>query len=265
VTILCYHAVEDDWPAPMSVQRAAFESQARWLAQHRRVLPLAEAVSRLGPSGRLARGECSLTFDDGFVSVFDYAFATLARYRLPATVFLVAETLTPAGRAVDWVDSPPSFPLRTMTLEQVLAMQDAGVQFGSHSYSHLDLTTLSYQDCVSDLTRSRTLLEDLLGRPVPFLAYPRGRHDEHVRRAAERAGFAYAFTLPESGERVGPLAVPRVGIHRGNSLSTLRLKSSRAYLPLRTSRLFPLAARVVKQGPARRGNPRSASEEIAGR
>lgn len=259
MTILCYHAVDNDWPSPMAVERTAFESQARWLSQHRRVLPLVDAVSRLKPSGRLPRGECALTFDDGFASVFDYAFETLTRYQLPATVFLVAETLTPAGRVVDWVDTPPGFPLRTMTLEQVLMMQDAGVQFGSHSYSHLDLTTLSYQDCVSDLTRSRTLLEDLLGRPVPLLAYPRGRHDEHVRRAAERAGFAYAFTLPESAERVGPLAVPRVGIHRGNNLSTLRLKSSRPYLPLRTSRFFPLAARVARRSAARVRNSLPAS------
>lgn len=246
MTILCYHAVDDRWRSPMAVEPAAFEHQARWLARHRRVLPLSEAVARLDATCRLPRGASAITFDDGFLSVHEHAFQTLVRHRLPATVFLVAETLTAAGRTVDWVDTPPAFPLRTMPVERVLEMQDAGVAFGSHSYSHLDLTTLSYDDCVSDLLGSRLLLEDVLGRPVTMLAYPRGRHDKQVRRAARQAGYTHAFTLPESAEGPGPLAIPRVGVHRGNGLSTVRLKSSRSYLPLRTHPAFPVAARALR-------------------
>jgi hypothetical protein len=73
-----------------------------------------------------------------------------------------------------------------------------------------------------------------LKRRVPFLAYPRGRHDDDVRKAAARAGYTHAFALPEEPEEPGPYAVPRIGIHRGNSVATVRVKSARAYLPVRT-------------------------------
>ena len=55
------------------------------------------------------------------------------------------------------------------------------------SLAHRDLTMLSDEECHRDLRESRELLEDLLGEPVPFLAYPGGRNDARVQRAAARA------------------------------------------------------------------------------
>ncbi len=236
MTILCYHAVDPAWAAPMSVDPADFARQADWLARHRTVLPLREALEQLDGSGRLRRGSVALTFDDGFTSVYEHALAVLQRHRLPATVFLVAQTLTPQGREVDWVRTPPAVPLRTLTRDQVLEMQDAGIDFQSHSWAHRDLPELDPDTCEQDLRESRELLEDLLGRPVHSLAYPRGLHDEKVRAAARRAGYRHAFALPEQTEPPGPYAVPRVGVHGGNSLQTVRLKCARSYLPLRHHR-----------------------------
>lgn len=247
MAILCYHSVEAGWSSPLAIPPEAFARHAAWLAMHRRVVPLHRAAEMSDASGRLPARTAALTFDDGFESLFEHALPVLVRHRLPATVFLVAETLTAGGRAVDWVDDPPPHPIRTLGREEVLEMQDAGVAFGSHSYSHRDLTSLSEEECERDLRESRLVLEELLGRPVPFLAYPRGRHDEHVRRAAARAGFTHAFALPEGLEPVGPMAVPRVGIYPGNGLLTLRAKASRWYLPVRTSPLFP-ALRMLARG-----------------
>ena len=233
MTILCYHAVEPGWHAPMSMEPADLAEHCAWLARRKSVVPLQDGVRRLDRSGRLPRGVTALTFDDGFSSLFQHAWPVLARHRLPATVFLVAQTLTDHGQPVDWVDSPPAHRLETLSLDQVREMQSAGIAFESHSYSHADLTSLSFETCVRDLRTSRELLESLLGRPVRLLAYPRGRHNDAVRSAARRAGFSHAFTLPENREPGGPYAVPRVGVYRGNGLNELRMKSARPYLRLR--------------------------------
>jgi len=245
MTILCYHSVEPGWASPLAVTPEAFAAHCAWL-ERRGVVELAEVAGRLDRSERPSGNLVALTFDDGFAALFDHAFPLLKRHRLPATVFLVAETLTPEGREVDWVDTPPPYPMRTLTLDQVLEMQEAGVRFGSHSFSHHDLTTLSDPACQDDLRRSRELLEDLLKQPVPFLAYPRGRHDPKVREAARRAGFTHAFTLPEAPEPAGPFAIARAGIYPGNGRSGLRVKSSPWYLAVRTSRVFPALRKVVK-------------------
>lgn len=251
MSILCYHTVQPGWESPLAVEPDEFARHCSWLARRRRVIPLGEAIPRLDRTGRLPRGLAALTFDDGFASLHAHAMPLLARYRLPWTVFVVAQTLTHQGQAVDWVDTPGSDPLVTLTVDQVLEMRDAGVDIQSHSFAHRDLTTLGFDECVRDLKDSRELLSTLLGRPVPLLAYPRGRQDEHVRRAAERAGYTHAFALPEHDPRPGPYALPRVGVYRGNGVGTLRVKAARSYLRARTDRRYPLVARAIRSARAR--------------
>lgn len=234
MSVLCYHAVEPCWDAPMSLEPDCFTSHLDWLLRHRTVVPVDEALERLPRSGRLRRRRVVLTFDDGFASVHEHAFPLLARHRVPATVFLVAKTLDGSGAAVDWVDHPPAHALRTLDEAQIHEMQDAGVRFESHSHAHADLTTLGYDACVADLRHGREVLESVLRRPVRLLAYPRGRHDADVRAAARRAGYTHAFALPEGREQAGPYAIPRVGVYHGNGTGSLRVKLTGAYQPLRT-------------------------------
>jgi peptidoglycan/xylan/chitin deacetylase (PgdA/CDA1 family) len=254
MTILCYHAVQPGWDAPISVIPRAFEEQMAWLAAHRTVVDLTAAVAAMDAKGRLPSGTAALTFDDGFASVHEHALPVLRRHALPATVFLVAETLTPAGRTVDWVDRPPpDGPPETLTIDQLHEMAEAGVRFGSHGFSHRRLPDLADHELEEDLRRSREVLAEVLGEASPFLAYPRGLHDGRVRRAAERAGFTHAFGLPERREQAGPYAVPRVGIYHGNDVRTMRIKLARWYLPARTSEAHRLVCRAIGRG----GSPAS--------
>jgi peptidoglycan/xylan/chitin deacetylase (PgdA/CDA1 family) len=251
VTILCYHSIDPKWESPLAVTPEAFAEHCAWLARSRRMLDLDTAVVQMDASGRLPRRTGVITFDDGLAPVFDLALPVLQKHGIPATVFLVAGTLTEAGHPVDWVDDPPAEPIRALTRDQVLEMRAAGVRFGSHSHAHRDLTALGEEECERDLRESREVLEDLLDSPVRHLAYPRGCHDERVRRAAARAGFTHGFTLPESSEPIGPLAIPRVGVYRGNGLLTLRAKASRLYPRLRTGRVLPAVRRMVRGNPGR--------------
>lgn len=234
MTVLCYHSVDPHWDHQLAVHSDGFADHLAWLARRRRVVDLRDAVGRIDHRGRLPRGTAALTFDDGFAALYEHAFPVLRAHRLPATVFLVAQTLAPGGKAVDWVDDVGDATLATLTLDQVLEMRDGGVDFQSHSYAHRNLPELGFAECVADLRESRELLADLLGRPVDMLAYPRGLHDEKVRAAAARAGYRCAFALPVSPEQPGAYALPRVGVYRGNGTTAVRVKCCASYLRVRT-------------------------------
>lgn len=256
MTVLGYHAVDPDWVSPLAITPATFARQCEWLARHRHPVGLSEAVRHVDRAGRLPGGMVVLTFDDGFASLADHAFPVLAAAQMPATVFLVAETLTPQGRTVDWVeawDNPPEAPLPTLTLDQVLMMQEAGITFGSHSFAHHDLTGLGEDECVQDLVQSRELLESLLGRPVPFLAYPFGRHNEQVHRAAQMAGYQHAFTLPDVPEPAGPYALPRMGVLPNAGMAMFGVKTSWWYPRVRVTPPYAAARALVRRGRLRVG------------
>ena len=249
MSILCYHSVEVDAGSPLAVSPELFTAHCEWLARARRVVDLPDAIEALGRRKTLANGLAAITFDDGFTGVHEHALPVLRRLGLPATVFVVAETLIPGGRTVDWVEDRGAPSFHAMSLDQVRDLQDQGVRIGSHSYSHHDLTTLGEVECERDLRESREVLEDLLGVPIPHLAYPRGRHNAVVRRAAAAAGFSHAFSLPERREPVGDHAIPRVGLYDGNGVGTLRVKARPGYLGIRTSRAWQVARRLIPSIP----------------
>jgi peptidoglycan/xylan/chitin deacetylase (PgdA/CDA1 family) len=245
MTILCYHSVEPNWDSPLALPPDVFEEQCAWLARHRAVLPAHVAVEKMIGWRRLPRRSVAITFDDAFASLYGDARRILQRYSMPATIFIVARTLSPDGYAVDWVDTPPSFAMKTLTLDQVLEMQDEGFDFGSHTLTHRDLRELSDDECERDLVESKQMLEDLLRRPIPLLAYPRGFHNERVQRCAERAGYSCAFALPTTHEVPGRYAVPRAGVWPGNGIRALAVKTNPWYVTARTSPALAPLRRIV--------------------
>ena len=238
MSILCYHAVDAAWDSPLAVSPDAFTSQVRWLGAHRRVVGLEAAVAAMDRRGRLPKRTVSLTFDDGFASIYEHAWPVLRTNAIPAAIFVVSDTLRPNPRSVDWVDDPPPWPLATLTLEHVLELGEGGVLVGSHTATHPNLPDLSDAECHRELSDSRTMLQDLLRRPVEHLAYPRGLNDARIRRIAAQCGYRWAFTLPESREPFDQFGIPRVGIYRGNRTWHLAIKTSRAYPGVRGGSAF---------------------------
>jgi peptidoglycan/xylan/chitin deacetylase (PgdA/CDA1 family) len=107
LTILTYHRV---LPVPdaaaypfeaMVTPRDHFEAQMALLRRRYPVLPLGEAVRCL-EEGTLPRRAVSITFDDGYIDNYEYAWPILEKYRIPATLFLVTGAVD--GRLRFWWD-----------------------------------------------------------------------------------------------------------------------------------------------------------------
>ena len=98
LTILIYHRVLPipDPLRPGEASAESFDRQMAFLARHFSVLPLVEAVAAL-QGGTLPRRACCITFDDGYADNLTVAEPILARYRVPATVF-VATAYLDGGR-----------------------------------------------------------------------------------------------------------------------------------------------------------------------
>jgi len=246
--ILCYHDVDDSWQSPLAVTPDRFREHCAWLAESGRVEHLGQVLGDLDEDFLSKDRRVALTFDDGLAGVYDHALESLTEQRLPFAVYIVAATLKPEGQPVDWVDGMEGAGLRTMTRTQIAELLSEGAEIGSHTWRHADLTTLTPDECLDDLRRSREFLEDMFGVPVPTLAYPRGRHNEHVRRAAAEAGYEFALALPEQPEPFGPHAVPRVGVYASNGRTGLAIKSSRAFWKARMSPVYPAMRSAVRVG-----------------
>ena len=92
--ILCAHRVisgEDTFFPGILQER--FAADVAYLTRHHRVLPLGEVVEAVLNERPLPRGTVAITFDDGFADNFHLAYPILQRDAVPATIFLVFESV----------------------------------------------------------------------------------------------------------------------------------------------------------------------------
>jgi peptidoglycan/xylan/chitin deacetylase (PgdA/CDA1 family) len=101
-----------------------------------------------------------------------------------------------------------------------------GVEVGAHTVSHPHLTRLGDEELERELREARVRLEDELGRPCAYVAYPYGESDARVQDAVRRVGYSGAFALQAGADFANPFALPRVDLYRRDGLVRATLKTS---------------------------------------
>lgn len=192
IRILMYHRVNPDKDLPdmhIPVTPGAFRDQMGWLAQNGwRVISLSEAVRQIKNGKIKIPRQVAITFDDGFRDNYHQAFPVLAHWGFPATIFLIAGRI---GKDPDYID-----------FFQAREMQEHGIEFGSHTVTHPDLTAVPELQAQQEIGWSKALLEESLGT-IDMFAYPGGRFNTRHCRIARQAGYKAAVTIAPGGNSRG--------------------------------------------------------------
>lgn len=174
------------------------------------VLPLDEAVDRLR-EGTLPPRAVVLTFDDGYASVIETAWPQLRERGMPATLFVVTDSLDrELSFAWDGHESGHQR-LRLATADELVAAAAEGLDLGSHTVSHAWLPRLQGVELDHELVESRAAMERLLGREVTSIAYPTGGWRPITRDRAAAAGYRIGLTVDRglNTARANPLSLRR--------------------------------------------------------
>ena len=236
--VLCYHALSDEWPAPLSVRPDLFERQIDLLlGRGYRPKTFSDAVLSPGTGGEKT---LVVTFDDGFRSVTERALPVLDRLGVPGTIFAVS-SFAGAGDPLAWEGieqwraGPHESELASLDWAGFRDLQAGGWEVGSHTVSHPRLTRLGADELARELAESREQVSAALGRECTAIAYPYGDVDQAVVRASAEAGYAAGAALPARRHRPRHLEWPRVGVYHDDDMSRFQLKISRA---VRAARLL---------------------------
>jgi peptidoglycan/xylan/chitin deacetylase (PgdA/CDA1 family) len=223
---LCYHAASDAWPHELSLPPKTIERQvAAFIRRGFRPAPIAEVARG---RGRLLH----VTFDDAFASTVG-TITSLAGRGVASTVFVCTGLADRAGAPLaveELTQELRDYPneLATLSWADLTRLSfDFDVEIGSHTVSHARLWDLSDHELKREIRESKTNIEDRLGRPCRYLAYPYGRADDRVTRAARHAGYEAAFLLL-NGRWSERYALPRVDLYPPDRGLRLLLKTEPA-------------------------------------
>jgi len=264
--ILAYHGIvpEGERPAgerPLFVPQADFAAQLEVLAAFADVAPL----DRIDEAGD-GRPRVAITFDDGYRGAVREGVQELVKRGLPATIFVVPgrldghvywwDALSHGSASLDqsirhhalhalagwdervrsWAsdagltssDALPAYAQTASAGELRAALELPGITVGSHTWSHVNLASLSSADLAAEIERSRDWLRAEFGeKAVPWVAYPYGLDCPKVHRAVASASYAGALRIGGGWHRatdVSALARPRLNIPGGLSLAGFRAR-----------------------------------------
>ena len=246
--VLLYHHVAADTPASTSISISPedFRSHLEYLRDNGfNVIALDVMVEALRSGAELPDRAVAITFDDGYLSIYETAFPMLRSFDFPFTLFLST--------------GPIDRQLRNyMTWAQIEEMAAAGVLVANHMVEHPHMLDRVEGESDAEWTDRRrtellqaeqTILEHT-GQSHRYLAYPYGEFDPAIKallRELDFIGFA------QNSGAIGPssdfLALPRYPLAGSFAdLESARVKF--AALPFNVEVLAPESPVTAMSSPA---------------
>ncbi|UXM94783.1 polysaccharide deacetylase family protein [Bartonella sp. HY329] len=226
IPILLYHHIDEPPPSGTPsrsnyVSPKNFAKQMAWLNRLGiKGLSLKDAMPYIleQKQGRIA----VITFDDGFLSVFENAMPILNQHGFTATNYFVANEI--AGQN-NW-DNPKAKRAACMDITKIKQWLSYGHEVGSHTLSHPHLSQLSSNEAFIEINQSKQKLETALNIHVSSFAYPYGDENDSVRNIVEQAGYSNAVTTRRGRVQKNDKAfeLPRHSVRRNDSALHFLLK-----------------------------------------
>ena len=189
VPVLMYHALEDDeHPAGYTepgdkvyvLQVEQFREQMAYLKENSFKTYL---IDELLEMDCLPEKAVVLTFDDGHESNATLALPILKEYGFKAHFFITT----------GWIGTP-----HFLTAEQVRALHDSGMGIGSHGVTHSFISDLDETSILFELSESKHVLEQIVGKKVSVFSAPGGRYCRQSIQDVQGAGYRH-FVSSEVG------------------------------------------------------------------
>lgn len=222
VPVLMYHHVTPVGGA-INVTPEHFRDQLAWLRAHGyRSLRCDELAAHLAGTPAPARSVL-ITFDDGYLDNYVYAWPLLREYGFHATVFIVTSWVgdgpprayagsgKPLPETPDHegckrqiaAGTPMDAALRWSEIDRMRA--DDVIEFHSHTHTH---TRWDLQDgdknarMREELRLSRACLTEHLGSVSDHLCWPQGYFDADYVAIAQQSGFRHLYTTRAFGRNL---------------------------------------------------------------
>ena len=169
-----------------------------------------------------------ITFDDGYMDNYTWAYPILKRYGLTASIMLVTSNI---GGTNEWDQDSETESSQLLGTAEIREMARNGITYGSHTLTHRALTELDDDEAWKEIVESKSALESLTGSEINTFCYPYGHFDQSSREAVEAAGFLGAVSVYGVGQASARdrFALPRIGIEPGESDFGFTVKTSGAY------------------------------------
>ena len=212
IPIVALHGIEPGPSGAYELGTAEFDYLCGVLkALGYKTITLLEMLAYLDSGKKLPEKPVILTSDDGYYSIYAYAFPILKKYNFRMTVFLVTGLVGNSNkdRHLNEFDlGKPGIPERSMLIwPEVVAMAKYGIEFQSHTVTHRKIGDLSTDEAYSELAQSKADIEGHLNKPCVFIAWPFDNYSNSLIPLLPKIGYRGALLYHGGIENVSGINI----------------------------------------------------------
>lgn len=233
IAVLCYHNIatkeekenfpeESDW----TITTDNFKEQLDYLKRNNyKTLTMDEFYNWKTGKQNLPYKSVLITFDDGFLSNYEYAFELLKNYNMNATVFVVGSFID-NSTSNEWTGNIKTY--MTKEILENVKKEYPNIEIYSHSYN------LHFQGAINQ--DKTVLMQDLqdfdnFQNGNDILCYPFGQYNQTIEDCLKESNYKMAFRYgPErkdykkASRNDNIYEIPRLNVSHGMSVFKFALR-----------------------------------------
>lgn len=239
--VLCYHDIPKEVNLnDYSVDQVSFVQQIEYLQNHGyRFISLDDIIKASNNNSSLPEKSVLLTFDDAYLSFYEFVYPILKLYNYPCVLAVVTS----------WIDKPPAnLKEKLMNWQQIKEVSKSNlVKIASHTNNlHraviynpqgndswaavtriYNMSSKKYETedefitrISEDLNLSKKILQEKIGIDTNIIVWPYGQYNQSCLEEAKKNGFNISMSLDDRLANVSDVnLIPRVVIVENPSIA----------------------------------------------
>lgn len=219
VNILTFHHIGPNRDI-LTIPPTLFERLIVKLKKNYNIISYQDFKDFIFENKKLPKKPILLTFDDGYLDNFIYAFPILQKHNIPSVIFIITGNIEnsdilreklPYFKSHKELEKSPDKNL-FINIGEMKKMEDSGlVEFDSHTVSHFVCKNREYDEIYDELIKSYKFIKNHTKKKKHYgFCWPRGAFDEVAINAIENSPYDFAFSTIEGA------------YHKGDNIFTIK-------------------------------------------
>ena len=166
----------------------------------------------------------TICFDDAYEDIYNCAFPILDKYSLNKLIFPISDYI---GKNNNWdvnflINKKPH-----INKHQLKDLSDKGWEIGSHGACHISYKTLNNSEIYDDLSKSKDVLENLVGKEIQSFTPPFGYFNDSHLDLAMKVGYKKIYLNDCYIKKINILPTTlfnRFNIYKHDSIHSIKRK-----------------------------------------